>query len=175
MSFEVPVERICGKRRRWGIPAVILGSAAIVGFALVAGGWPGNAPRPAAADAADADAPAASPASVARSQPRAIPADVRCEDIARPTCLRLAAAAMAVLPPSAPEVSRVSVWHSLLCNDNFDCPSTYLDGSEPLGSVLVSFADGGPRAAINVVDRRSGFGTRLETRAWVARWMPEAG
>jgi hypothetical protein len=170
MSFEVPVERIGGNRRRWGIPAVVLGSATIVGFALVAGGRPVNAPRPAEADAA-----AASPASVARPERRAIPADLRCEDIARPTCLRLAAAAMAVLPPAAPEVRRVSVWRSLLCNDNFDCPPTYLAGSEPLGSVLVSFADGGPRAAINVVEGRSGFGIRLETRAWVARWMPEAG
>jgi hypothetical protein len=175
MSFEVPVERIGGNRRRLGIPAVILGSAAIVGFAMVAGGRPMSAPRPAVADAADADAAAASPASVDRAEPRAIPADVYCEDIARTTCLRLAAAAIAVLPPSAPKVRRVFVWHSLLCNDNFDCPSTYLDGSEPLGSVLVSFADGGPRAAINVVDWRYGFGIRLGARAWVVRWMPEAG
>jgi len=86
----------------------------------------------------------------------------------------MAKAALLALPGDVPEAIDATVWRSLLCNDNSDCPPSYLDGSAPLGSVIISFADGGPRAAINVVEGRTGP-IRRAPRAWVVRWMPEAG
>jgi hypothetical protein len=107
--------------------------------------------------------------------PRALPADLTCRDLDRATCLRVAKAAMLVLPPELPAVRDATVWRSLYCGDNLDCPQRYLDQSVPLGSVVVRFVDSSPRAAINVVDWRYSATIRLGARAWLARWMPESG
>ena len=86
----------------------------------------------------------------------------------------MAKAAIRALPDDAPAVLAATVWRSLLCGDTFDCPPAYLDGSTPLGSVTVRFADGSPQAAINVVDGRPGPISRAP-RAWIVRWLPETG
>jgi hypothetical protein len=86
----------------------------------------------------------------------------------------MAKAAFVVLPRDAPAALDATVWRSLLCNDNFDCPASFLDGSEPLGSVIIRFTDGSPRAALNVIEGAPGPITRAP-RAWIVRWMPEPG
>jgi len=186
MTFEVPVERIGGGKRRWTVEAVVIGWIAVVGVAFVTGGTAGRIPRntrPAADTGETASAPATAgqgpvATRVARPPapaPRALPANLTCRDVDHATCLRVAKAAMLVLPPELPAVRDATVWGSLFCNDNFDCPKRYIDQSMPLGSVLVRFVDRSPRAAINVVDWRYSASIRLGARAWLARWMPETG
>jgi hypothetical protein len=186
MTFEVPVERIGGGKRRWTVGAVVVGWIAVVAVAFVTGGSAGRIPtdgRP----AADARATAAAPAPVGQGSvatrvarppapaPRTLPASLTCRDVDHATCLRVAKAAMLVLPPELPAVRDATVWGSLFCNDDFDCPQRYIDQSVPLGSVVVRFVDRSPRAAINVVDWRYSASIRLGARAWLARWMPEPG
>ena len=183
MTFEVPVERIGGGKRRWTVGAVIVGLIAVVCVAFVTGGTVSapSADGGRAAVNASASAPAG-PVSVAvgaerppAPAPRALPADLTCRDLDHATCLRVAKAAMLVLSPELPAVRDATVWRSLYCGDNLDCPQRYLDQSVPLGSVVVRFVDSSPRAAINVVDWRYSATIRLGARAWLARWMPESG
>jgi hypothetical protein len=104
-----------------------------------------------------------------------MPERIECHDLDRAACLRVARAALAAIPADAPSVLDATVWRSLLCSDDLECPSRYLEDSVPLGSVLLRFTDGGPRAAVNVVDWQPADGIRLGARAWLARWMPEIG
>lgn len=103
-----------------------------------------------------------------------MPDDVRCRDVGRATCLKIVKAALLALPDDAPDAIDAIVWRSLLCNDTFDCPPSYLEGAAPLGSAIFKFADGSPRAAVNVIEGRGGPVGHV-SRAWVVRWMPEAG
>jgi hypothetical protein len=177
MEFEVApaVVDASPARRRRGVAAVLIGFGAVVGIALTTVGPPraGQAetvraepsPSLAIARGAESDGP---------TFPRTIPAELHCRDVDRGTCQRMATAALRALPDDAPAVLAATVWRSLLCGDTFDCPPAYLDGSTPLGSVTVRFADGSPQAAINVVDGRPGPIQRAP-RAWIVRWMPETG
>ncbi len=74
---------------------------------------------------------------------------------------------------SAADVRSAAVWRSLVCDVPLDCPPALLVRSTPVGSVVLDFLDGGPRAWINVVRPKAGTtvgssADRLE--AWVARW-----
>ncbi len=78
-----------------------------------------------------------------------------------------------VLPVDAPLVTKVTVYRSLLCRDDMDCPPARLASSRaPSGSVIVGFADGGPDAWVDVVatpgarPRAGGVGHPL--RPWTA-------
>lgn len=174
MGFEVPVsgvERNGGRAGR--TTAAALGVlAVVVAFAIGTGGVASTRSAP-GSDTATVLA-AATPALVAAAMQRPVPASLSCRDVGWATCLRIAKAAMLALPDDIPEAIDATVWRSLLCADSSKCPPSYLDGSPPLGSVIVRFADGGPRAAINVVDGRPGP-IRRAPRAWVVDWMPEPG
>jgi hypothetical protein len=173
MEFEVSavVGGPPGRGRR-AVVAVVIGIAAVAGFALTSAGPAGVETMPAATSGGlpFAAAGASDPPTLARI----VPSDLNCRDVERRTCQRMARAAIRILPDDAPAVLAATVWRSLLCGDTFDCPPTYLDGSMPLGSVTVRFADGSPQAAINVVEGRPGAIQR-PPRAWIVRWLPETG
>lgn len=174
MGFEVPLAGV-GRRQERGRRAVavaLLAFATLVGLAVATGGVPPT--RTLLAVGSGSPSVAGSPEPPARTLPRALPADVLCRDVDRVTCLRMAKAAVLVLPDDVPDAIDATVWRSLLCNDSLDCPRGYIDGSAPLGSVIIRFADGGPRAAVNVVEGLA-EPIRRAPRAWVVRWMPEPG
>jgi hypothetical protein len=174
MGFEVPLAGVDrrSERGRRAVAVALLAFATLVGLAVATSGVP-----PARSNlAAGSGNPslARTPEPPARTIPRALPAEVVCRDVDRVTCLRMAKAAVLVLPDDVPDAIDATVWRSLVCNDSFDCPRGYIDGSAPLGSVIIRFADGGPRAAVNVVEGLGGP-IRRAPRAWVVRWMPEPG
>jgi hypothetical protein len=172
MGFEVPVSAVGGGPRRAGrIAAALLAVVIAVVAVAVAGAI---SPPPREPREARASVLAVTPAPTAPVIARAVPAELSCRDVARATCLRMARAAVLVLPADAPEALDATVWRSLLCNDTSDCPPSYLDGAAPLGSVIITFADRSPRAAVNVVEGQTGP-IRRAARAWVVRWMPEPG
>jgi hypothetical protein len=194
VTFEVPVAPVAPSAARRGMTtAVALTAVAIVAAAGLSG-WFGptatapapNQPQPedfAVADAAGRGtvrAPAG-PASarpfipriVTASVARRMPDVVTCNgDVDGRACERLVRAALRVVPADLPDVTGASVWRSLVCNDTFDCPPAYLRDSVAMGSVILEFADDGPRAAVNVVDWRYGTSIRLGLRAWIARSTP---
>jgi hypothetical protein len=171
MAFEVPVAAVGRRSRRSWIPVLAAFMALVAGVAVVTAGRDGSAGQP-GSSAVDGQG-AAGVESV--DVPRSMPERIDCRDLDRTVCLRVARAAVTALTVDAPTIRDATVWRSLLCSDNLECPEPYLEGSIPLGSVVVRFVDGGPRAAINVVEGRHGDATRLEARAWLARWMPEDG
>jgi hypothetical protein len=188
VTFEVPVSAISRSRGRGGTVAVVGLAALIVATGLIAGLWnrdpgadvqaPAVAPFLAAADgdpAASGLAPAR-PAAIPRiptpSIARELPDRVQCHDVGRGRCERVVRAALRVLPADLPAVERAAVWRSLVCNDTFDCPPSYLRDSPTVGSVIFAFTDGSPSIAVNVVDWRYGSSIRLGLRAWIARSMP---
>lgn len=186
MAFEVVPVAVGRPPRRWSIPAVIAMLGVVAGAAFVTADDRSGAPaaQPAVDTGRQPGTAAASPATGAGggavTRPTAIPARpmperVECRDLERAACLRVARAALAAVPPDSPPVRDATVWRSLLCSDDLECPSRYLDDSVPLGSVILRFTDGGPRAAVNVVDWQPTVGVGLGPRAWLARWMPEDG
>jgi hypothetical protein len=187
MAFEVRPVAVGRRPRRWAIPAVIAVLGVVAGAAWLTndGGAEGSVARRAAqAEEAAPDAMPgvrAAPAAAktgARARPEPVPARpmpdrIECRDLERDACLRVARAALAAIPPDAPPVVDATVWRSLLCSADLECPTHYLEDSVPLGSALLRFADGGPGAAVNVVDWQPAVGIRLGPRAWLARWMAE--
>ena len=174
MAFEVPlssVNRGAGHGRR-AVLATLVTLVTVVTLAISSGGvWPARPRVPAAAMTSPR---IASPAAVELVVSRVVPADLRCRDVELTMCLRMTRAALRALPRGVPAPVNATVWQSLLCNDNFDCPPTYLGESASLGSVIFAFSDGSPRAAVNVVDGRSGP-IRRAPRAWVVRWLSNSG
>jgi hypothetical protein len=186
MAFEVRPVAVSRRPRRWSVPAVLGVLGIVAGAAFVTADDGPGAVDPVAPPAARSDRPAGSDAAEVRSvgdgaaPPTSVPARpmperIECHDLDRAACLRVARAALAAIPADAPSVLDATVWRSLLCSDDLECPSRYLEDSVPLGSVLLRFTDGGPRAAVNVVDWQPADGIRLGARAWLARWMPEIG
>jgi hypothetical protein len=180
MAFELRPVAVGRPARRWSIPALVAALGVVAGAAFVTTG-DRPPPRRQAADLpasgeADRLAVAAFDAAAATSQPaRPMPDRVACRDLDRAACLRVARAALGAVPPEAPSILEITIWRSLLCSDDIECPSRFLADSVPLGSAVVRFADGGPQAAVNVVDWQPSAGIRLGPRAWLARWMPEVG
>ncbi|HTS14167.1 MAG TPA: hypothetical protein VMH24_00750 [Candidatus Sulfotelmatobacter sp.] len=157
MGFEVPPAPVPGSRLRRSSLAVAAALALVVGVALatqVTPESPASTPPPGSpAPTLVAAAPAA--ADTPGPTPRAahpMPSQIDCRESAPAVCLELAQAALDVLPPEAPAVLRVTVYRSLLCDNDADCPPVRLVHSgPPSGSVIVDFADGGPQAWIDVV------------------------
>jgi hypothetical protein len=183
VSFEVPVSAVSKSRTPLGVVVV----AGVAGFVVLAAAVAGLADpsrnKPAAAPAAIVG-PTATPAPQAlvyapgpRFEPasfnRPLPTAIECHDVDLAECHRIVRAALRVLPDDLPTVGGADVWGSLVCNDNFDCPATYLRDSEPAGSVVLGFVDGSPAAALNVVDWGYGPSIRLGLRAWIVRTVPQ--
>ena len=178
MEFEVSpaVVDASSARRRQGVAAVLIGFGAVVAIALSSVGQPraGQIETLRRALGSGVISAAVVDALHTPTLARPIPVDLNCRDVDRGTCRRMARAAILALPGDPPVIRAATIWRSLLCGDRFDCPPAYLDGSRPLGSVTVRFADGSPQAALNVVDGRSGPIKRAP-RAWIVRWLPETG
>ena len=180
MTFEVPVSAVSRSRAPRGVLAVAAASIAIVLTALVAAAFapPAAAPltdRAAAVSSPEATSTAAAFGLAAAPTPRFEPASfnrplptlIDCHQVARSQCNRLVRAALRVLPDELPVVGHAAVWGSLVCNDDFDCPTEYFKDAEPVGSVFVGFGDGSPGVTVNVVDWGYGTGIRLGLRAWL--------
>ena len=172
MGFEVPISAVGDGPRRGGRAAAAVLAAIVAVLAVAVAG--AISPSPREPRAARASVPATTTQPTSPVVARAVPAELSCRDVDRATCLRMTRAAVLVLPADAPEALDATVWRSLLCNDTSDCPPRYLDGAAPLGSVIITFADRSPRAAVNVVEGQTGP-IRRAARAWVVRWMPEPG
>jgi hypothetical protein len=178
MTFDVPVSSV--GRRQQRAPLVAAGAALLLvaGAALLTSGSAAVSTRPVAGDRA----------TIAPVRPSGqfrvvtvgasvditpeLPESIDCPDLDRRLCLRVARAALLALPPDAAVIRDMTVWKSLLCGDELECPHHYLDGSMPLGSAVIRFSDEDRRIAINVVEWRHGDGIRLGPRAWLARAAP---
>jgi hypothetical protein len=181
VQYEVEPGAVASRDPRTAVRAVILLAGAVVALA-VGGAALGSVAPPSTADPVAAASPghgvraagleSAPPAARVGAPDRPLPDDVVCHDLDRTTCLRVARAALHALTPEAPPVTSVAAWASLLCNDNFDCPSGYLEQGNPLGSAVVGFADDGSRAAFNVVTWHYLASARLGARAWLVDWLP---
>jgi hypothetical protein len=174
MGFEVPVSGV----DRTPAPSgriVAAGAFVLVAVVVLAIATGGDSPSGRDVAAVSGHPPVvASSVTAGATLPRALPTKLSCRDVDEATCRRMTEAALLALPDDTSDAIDATVWRSLLCNNNFDCPPSYIDGSVPLGSVIIRFADRGPRAAVNVVEGRSGPIHRAP-RAWVVRWMPELG
>lgn len=174
MRYEVPVGAVGGTRGRRDVPAVLVGACLVVvaaALAAVAGpAEPGTDRSPRNSGAARAMPAAPTPtgsSATSAPSPRPLPGDLECRGLVPATCRRVVAAALSVVPPDAPQVVAASAWDSIVCGDTFDCPTRRPDRAYPLGSVIVSFADGSPDAIVNVVEARFGANIRLGVRAWL--------
>ena len=103
-----------------------------------------------------------------------MPPIVACHGLETAACRQIISAALAGLPGDAPDASAASAWNSLLCDSSIDCPPAELSVAIPRGSVVISFADRGPDAWLNVVDHPAEAGQPLATKAWIVRWAPTA-
>ena len=188
MTYEVPVVAVSRTRDRRAVAAVVGAACLIVGGALAGLAASGAGPAlhapvaqreavttPAVARLEPAVAAAARPpaAPLTRARPiRPMPDSIHCNDVDGLLCGRIVREGLSVLPADLPRVHEVAVWRSLLCSNDFDCPPEYLRGSVPAGSVVVTFADGSPSVAVNVVDWQYGPQIRLGLRGWVVRSAP---
>jgi hypothetical protein len=181
MSFEVPPSPVHATRMRW--PALVFAVGLIVVVAAgVATQPPAPAPTPSAVALAATPTstrpvgllvtPSAAPRT---ATPRTLPSQVDCRQLDTSTCRGMAQAALDVLPGDAPPVSKVTVYRSLLCRDDLDCPPARLASSgAPSGSVVIGFADEGPDAWVDVVTRAASpapgaTATPAALEAWIIR------
>ena len=145
---------------------MILLATAIVAGALVTK----SGDEPAGARGSD-PAVAPTPAETASSVVQHVaPASVTCHELERPSCAAIVRAALAVLPGDAPPAIAAAAWASLLCDSTIECPPNRLRLAVPLGSVVVSFEDGGPDAWLNVIQVPVAGGPTDDTQAWIVRW-----
>lgn len=155
--------------RWWGAPAVLVAvvAAGLVSLAVLA-----RLASPPLRPAATSPAPAAFvPATEAAPRSRAIPPALDCHGLARADCLEIVRAALAILPGDLPDVATAGAWGSLLCDSALDCSPSDLALATPRGSVVISFADGGSEAWLNVVDRPVTGRPAPVTQAWIVAWM----
>jgi hypothetical protein len=180
VSFEVPVSSVSRSRAPRGVLAVVAVSVLIVvgalGASLAAPGPPAQAPPRAVAAAPPTASTTPDVARVTtvptpRFEPasftRPLPTTIDCHGLATTQCRRLVRAALRILPDDLPGVGWAGAWPSLVCNDNFDCPTTYLADGLPAGSVVVGFDDGSRAVTVNVVDWQPSPSIRLGLRAWL--------
>ncbi len=154
MGFEVPPAPVPASRLGRSALAVTAGLILVVGVALATQVAPVPPASPAASASPAPTLVAVAPTPTAEPS-RALPAQVACRQLDDKTCRGFAQAALDVLPGDAPPVIRVTVYRSLLCRDDLDCPPGRLASSgTPSGSVIVGFADGGPDAWVDVVTPR---------------------
>jgi hypothetical protein len=157
MAFEVRPTAV-----RSGHPLAGIAVAVLIGLVVVVGAVLTRPPVP------------ARPASL---DPRVIaalhlPARLDCHDLGRTDCEAATRAALGLFGPSDGAVTAAGAWKSLLCSNTLDCPPTRLTAdATPMGSVIVTFADG-PAAWINVMAHptTTGAGPGTIAEAWVVRW-----
>jgi hypothetical protein len=190
VAFSVPPAPVA-HRSRW--PVALLASVAVlfvvvaIGGRIVSSGVTGAASSVeagASSIAAGSQAAVAATPKVARipaaAPPIELPPITSCQGGDARWCRQVLRAAMAAYFQVAAAndadaiVSSASVWHSIACGDSLDCPRYRLVNSTPVGSVVLEFAGGGPRAWINVVGpaatRELDGGPGNGLIAWIARW-----
>ena len=118
--------------------------------------------------------PRAQPPAVGNARPSPAPSSIRCHGTGPERCSQIAFAAIRGLPAEGPPVETVSVWDSIVCGSDEDCPASRFKGYLPLGSAIVSFGRGHPRAWLNVVEPAPYPGwvwAPADSRAWIIRWQ----
>jgi hypothetical protein len=139
-SYEVQTAPIRSHRRAVAI-AVIAGILIVVAAAagtLVRGPGAHGVAVHSAAPGREREQPsdvatAISPASIS-------PAAITCEGLPNPECLTAVAAAERAIGDVGVAVEAAQAWPTLLCRDDLDCPLPLLRASEPVGSVVLTFA-----------------------------------
>ncbi len=166
MSFEVAPSPVRATRLRWPALAIVTGLIVVV-VAAVSTQPPAPTPTPSAVAlaATPTPTPSAPPSPVPTAAARALPRQLDCRQLDASSCRAIAQVALDVLPGDAPPITKVTVYRSLLCRDDMDCPPARLASSgAPSGSVILGFADGGPDAWVDVVTQAP---AGLE--AWIIR------
>lgn len=100
-----------------------------------------------------------------------MPDTVLCHGLDETRCTAVVRAALALLGAGVPDAVSATAWSSLLCDSTIDCPPADLATAVPLGSVVLTFADGGPSAWVNVVDHPAASGGGPSTDAWIVLWQ----
>jgi len=201
MAFDVEPTRVGRGRPQLQVVLVLVAAVALVAVAVVTSSGPNQADAPVPPSElalATRSSPAASPSprrndsnpgllappveptptppnAAGAGGPRRLPPVVACHGLGADACRRIALAGIAALPPDSPRVTRVEAWASMLCADDLECPRDRLFESVPLGSAIVTFADGGPQAWLNVVSPAVPSASAEQTggaSAWVVRWQP---
>jgi hypothetical protein len=128
-SYEVETAPIRSGHRAVAVAVV---AALLIVAAAVAGAV---VPRPAAPAAAAARDPERSPgvAAIARSA-------VMCDGLPDAECLAAVSAARRALDDVDVTPDNARAWPTLLCRDDLDCPRPLLAASQPVGSVVLTFA-----------------------------------
>lgn len=75
--------------------------------------------------------------------PRALPMSVSCGWMRAYDCRQAIDAAQLAIADTPTAVDNAQAWPTLICGDNFDCPSQLLASSDPVGSVALTMADRG--------------------------------
>ena len=161
MDYRLEPARVRG-RRDWRGP--ILGIVLGAGIVLVGLGARFGGP--------DVPEPRGASPRVAIAWPH-LSGDLTCHDLSRITCVRVALAAIAILPEAAPRVVGAEAWSSLICADQYDCPPGFLDGpTVALGSVALQMEGVQARTRINVIGRppTRANAAAIPTSAWAVSW-----
>jgi hypothetical protein len=187
MGFQVKPQSLGPRRAAWPGFLVAIASLAIVAASLATAAGSTPEGQPAAVDSASNQPVAAAiavprPTGVVRasqqpaatSRPSASPASIECHVSSLARCNQIANAAVGQMPNDSAPIETVSVWDSILCNSNDDCPSSRFQGYRPLGSAIVSFGPGRRQAWVNVVEPEPFPGwvwVPADNRAWIIRWV----
>lgn len=161
MDYRLAPARVRG-RRDWR--GAIVGIVLATGIVLIGLGARISAPAVAH--------PGEVPPRVAIGWPH-LSGDLTCHDLSRITCVRVALAAIAILPEGAPRVVGAEAWSSLICADQYDCPPGFLDGpTVGLGSVALRMEGVPARTRINVIGRAPtrANAAAIPTSAWAVSW-----
>jgi hypothetical protein len=137
-------------------------------------------PRPAvhraaadsAASARERDAPSGVATPISRA-PLSLAA-ITCEGLPNAECLTAVDAAERAIGDVGVAVEAAQAWPTLLCRDDLDCPLPLLRVSEPVGSVVLTFADIGA-VWVNVfrIPEPNRLNENREVLAGrVVRWLP---
>ena len=101
------------------------------------------------------------------------PASIACGPVNLSACRQLVRAGVVLLPEGRQTV-HASVYTSLVCGDDFDCPRSLLRDAEPAGSVVLTLGDGSA-AWVNVVSKLATGRIGRPTRTYLGllvRWIP---
>jgi hypothetical protein len=143
------------------VAAFLIVAAAVAGVVL---------PRPAGPDTAVVRDPGPSPA----VPPELSPTAIVCDGLRDAECVAAVSAARRAIGDVHVTLETARAWPTLLCRDDLDCPRPLLQASEPVGSVVLTFADIGV-AWVNVfrLPEPNRLNENREVLAGrVVRWFP---
>jgi hypothetical protein len=126
MTYEVPTRPIRRSRRPILIPPLI--ALAVVAAALVAG-----PPRISGPPVGPSPAPTVAMLSAALTD---------CNELRTFPCRDIVRVAQLALDWTYSPIQSATVWRSLICGNDSDCPRGILDRARPAGSVVFTFVDG---------------------------------